>query len=314
MIHISVHTLILQVIFVYIALLATFSSFHLIKYFVLNFLIQRDMNNFIDIGYFMVSGLFQLYLTYFVISSQDRVSRKLQVWKQYESSTKDKENSNARSNRREWLPIVNGLATIAVVLLKTRALQNSSFDEAILAYSKETAEALFLWKPEYINNITSIHNSFGENASVTTYTTGIIGFLTEFFWHLQMDCMKDLIYWVAKANERHVLELGKKLEENLSTKTATGKSSEEKDDQCWAAYRQMMAANASTNLTYSTLFLISHLDTFLTFSYFLTQVLNEHAAIMDVILIGYDVLKGILPFFPARRASLQVIWPCLLIP
>lgn len=272
------------------------------------------MNNFIDIGYFMVSGLFQLYLTYFVISSQERVSRKLQVWKQYESTTKDEQNSNATPKRREWLPIVNGVATIAVVLLKTRVLHYSSFNEAMIAYSDDTAEALFLWTPERIDNITEIHNSFGENPSVTTYTTGIIGFLTFFFWHLQMDCMKDLIYWVAKANERHVLELGKKIKENLSTKTATGKSSEEKDDQCWAAYRQMMAANTSTNLTYSTLFLISHLDTFLTFSYFLTQVLNEDAAIMDVMLIGYDVLKGILPFFPARRASLEVIWPCLLIP
>ncbi len=284
--------------------MATFTSFNLIKYFVLIFLEKRTLNGFIDIGYFVTAGVFQLYVTYFLATRQDKISRTLTYWSEYDSKTSC-DNTNEFNNKLKWIQLANGFATIVMSALKP-VLLNDSFEELILEKSEETAEGLFLWTPEQKSNNTLIQAQYGTNINGTTYTLGIFGILSMFCWNLQVDCFKDFVIWIALVNKSHVLTFGNKIKDNLSVKLKRGENSKEIDDQCWATYRDVKEVISHTNSTYNMMLIISHVYSFLTFSYFLTFVLNEHASVIVVTIVGYNAVKGIVPYLFARTASQEV--------
>ncbi len=265
---------------------------------------KRSLNNFIDIGYFIVSGAFQMYVTYFVAFCKDPIYKSLSSWEGYEKANIAGDSVQVR-NKTEWIPIVNGIVTIVIAAWKAVALYDS-IEEAILESSLDTAQSIFLWTTEHVSNQTSIENVYRTELNPTTYAMGVFGIISVFCWNLQVDCCKDLTFWIAKVNEHYVREFGKQLKTNLKMKSNKEENSDENDVHCWETYRQVMEVNMSTNATFFVILIISHLDTFLTFSYLLTLVLKTDVSPAILIITGYDVLKGVLHYFPARRASLEV--------
>lgn len=283
--------------------MAVFFSFNFDKYAVLRFLDKRDINKFIDIGYFVTSSFFQIYIAYFIIFKRKNISNTLKMWKRYEAEISGEKSGSKTTTA--WLPIVNGMITVIIVILKTVAVYGP-FEDMVLYHSAGMAEGLFKWTPEQMVNGTSIDELYGEHLNATSYTMGAFGIITAFCWDISVDCFKDLIFWTAKVSEHHALSFGEKIGENLDRKSTTGKSSDEEDDRCWKMYRQLLEANMSTNSTFDTLLLFLHMDTFLTFSYFLTELLNDKATGIDMVVLGYDVLKGLIVYWPARKSSQEV--------
>lgn len=265
---------------------------------------ERTLNNLIDIGYFIASGSFQMYVAYFLAFHKGQISKSLTSWEQYETANTEG-NPSEVSKKTEWIPLVNGIVTIVIAAWKAFALYDS-LEEAILESSLDTAQSIFLWKTEHVRNQTTILTSYGTELNPTTYTMGVFTLLTVFCWNLQVDCCKDLIFWIAKINEHHILEFGKKIKTNLEMKKDKAENCEENDIHCWETYRHVMEVNTSTNATYFFVLVITHLDTFLTFSYLLTLVVKGDTSPALLMITGYDVFKGIVPYFPARRASGQV--------
>lgn len=284
--------------------MATFTSLSLIKFFVLNFLDDRTLNNFIDIGYYIVSGLFQMYVVYLIAFGKEHLLTTCKIWDDYEAAAEMKSGEQL-SPKTEFLPILNGILTIITTVIKTMTGLHS-FEKIIWKHSTDTVDGLFLWTPQDFKNRGPTLKYYLEDHNTAFYTMGVFGFISELCWNLLAESFKDLIFWVAKVHEHHITMFGKKIKENVALKVTSGERSDESDDQCWKMYRDLVAANTSTNRTYHVLLILNHLDTFLTFSYFLTLILKKDASMSELIFTGHDVLKWMIAYFPARRASLQV--------
>ncbi len=291
--------------------MATFTSFNLVKYYFLKFLTKRTMNTFIDIGYFIVNVVFQLYLTYFVSLRTNTISQILQQCEQFETKSNG-EVSIESNNKSAWPPIANGIGTIIMSAVKTVAWYNS-LDEMLLENSQDSAEGLFLWTPEQLRNKTMLEDTYASELNYTTVSLGMFGLISTFCWNLQMDAFKDLIFWISKVNELHVLEFGRKIKSCLAQKMAVGKDTDGNDERCWEMYRNVKEVDASINETFYYVLIVCHMYSFLTFSYFLTFVLNEAATVLAVTLIGYSAVKGIISYIPGQRSSCEVIFLRLLI-
>ncbi len=223
----------------------------------------------------------------------------------FESNAQDK-TADALGNKTRWLPIANGIGSIIMSAMKTVAWY-SSIEEMLLENSQDSAEGFFLWTPEHMRNKTMLHETFANELNYTTVSLGVFGVISTFCWNLQMDTFKDLIFWIAKVNELHVFDFGKKVKACLAQKMVVGKDTDGNDERCWRMYREVKEVDASINETFYFVLIICHMYSFLTFTYFLTFILNEAATIFAVILIGYNAVKGIISYIPAQRSSCEVI-------
>lgn len=289
--------------------MATFTSLNFIKYYVLNFLDERTLNSFIDIGYFVVSGVFQMYVIYFIAFDKQLDPRTCQIWDDYEAAAGLRSVEKLKP-KYELLPTLNGIVTIGIVVLKTMSW-SQSFEGVISKHSTDTVDGLFLWTPDDFDNRASIiEYHLADHNSTSFYIMGFFGFISVFCWNLLAECFKDLIFWVAKVHEHRITVFGDKVKENVTMKVISAKGGvlpdNIDDDHCWKMYRDLVAVNTLTNKTYNILFVLNHLDTFLTFSYFLTLILKKDSSMIELIFTGYEVFKGVIAYFPARRASLQV--------
>lgn len=209
----------------------------------------------------------------------------------------------------EFLPKINGLLTLIMAIVKSALYtdpESWSFEGLLLENSDEVSYGLFIWRPDHLNNST-LSEDYGSTLNTSSLLMGIFGLLTNICWQLQIDCYKDVLIWVAIVNKHHVLKFGENIRKSLLQKTITGKNVTEDDDKCWQAYRKVLGLNSSTNSTYSIMFTINHVDSFLVFSYWLTELLNERVKFRVVLLIGYSVVKGIMAYYPARTAAGEVV-------
>ncbi len=298
----------MQVITFYIAILATFSSFVEVKFEVVTFLDERTLSHFIDVGYFSVSCAIHLYFTYFFTFRQACISETLKTWD-------DHDNANIKENqqcnyRLEWLPIFNGLFTVAMAIIKSTMytdFEKWSLQGLLLQNSQEVSYGFFIWKPDHFYNST-LPDDYGSNLNTNSCLMGILGILGSICWNLQIDCFKDVLIWVAVVNKNHVLRFGKRIKKSVVQKRITGRNIPEDDDKCWLEYREIQEVNICTNNNYSVMFMINHLDSFLVFSFWLTELLNEQVKLRVIIMIGYSVVKGIIAYYPARQAAAEVCY------
>lgn len=287
--------------------MATFSSINEVKYQLINFLDDRTLHQLIDVGYFLVGCAIHWYITYYFVFRQDIISKQLQKWNDYEKAFQG-ENEPENTNKMEWLPIITGIGTIAFSIIKSISytdLESWSLEGLILENSEDTAYCIFLWKPDQLRS-ESFHEDYGTNLNWVTYAMGIVGLMSTICWNLSVDIFKDLLIWIAFVNKHHMLRFGDQINKSVTRKRAIGKNSEQNDDHCWQMYREVIQVNSDTNSTFCFIFLINHLHSFMVSSYWLTQVLNTKTTLRVLVLVGYNVVKGIFSYLPAQQASGQV--------
>ncbi len=297
----------LQIIYCYITIMATFNSFNEIKYQFINFLDERTLHQLIDVGYFLVGCGIHWCTIYYFVFRQDDILKLLQIWDDYDTAY-IVDNQSQETNKMEWLPILTGTVTITMSVIKSilyTDLEKWSFEGLILENSEDTAYCIFLWKPEQLFS-NSFEDDYGTDLNGITYAMGLVGLIATICLNVSVDIFKDFLIWIAFVNKHHMLRFGNKINQSLIQKKATGRNLEENNDDCWQAYREVFEVNSVTNSTFCLMYLINHLHSFLVFSYWLTQVLNKQAALRVLILVGYNVVKGIFPYIPARQASGEV--------
>lgn len=213
-----------------------------------------------------------------------------------------------QKTKMEWLPIIVGIGTITMAILKAIIyidLNSWTLERLILEHSEDTSLGLFLWKTDDLCS-ESFKEIYGSNLNGINCTLGTFGLMAAIFCNMSVDLAKDMLIWVAIVNKNQILRFGTKIKENLHQKKTTGKNLEETDDQCWQAYRETLEMNSVTNSTFSLIYLIIHLHSFLVASYWLTQVLNKKVKLRVLLLVGYNVMKGIFSYFPAIIAATEV--------
>lgn len=285
--------------------MSTFSSFSLIKYSLLIFLTERTMNNFIEVGYFIISGVFQVYLTYFMVKRSKEMIQAMQ--KREEFGRRFPQGLTDRFKNTEfWLTLASITLSVLMSAVK-QFLWNDSLEDILLDNSREAAEGLMIWTTYQIKNTTAISSEYGTDLNYTTGILALFGIISNFCWNLQMDCFKDIIFWVAKINEYHILAFGRRIKTSTSQRMITGnRNSLREDDQCWQMYREVMELHASVNKPFYIVLAIALMYSFLTLSYFLTYLLSDQISTVVILIVGYNSLKGIIFLIPGHRASSQV--------
>lgn len=287
--------------------MASFNSFNRAKYEIVSFIGDRTINQFIDVGYFLTGCLIHWYFIYFFLYRQESITKYLQTCKNYEEAYVSG-NQAENKNQLEWQPIVLGIGTVTLAILKSimyTELNSWSLKGLILDHSYNVGDGFFFWKPDQLYD-SSLKDEYGTTFNWKTCMMGIFGLTTVICWNISVDLSKDLIIWVAFVNKNQMMAFGQKIMESLQQKKATKKNSEENDDKCWRMYRQVLESNSVTNSTYHNMFLVNHLHSFVMSSYWLTHLLNQKAKLRVVLFLGYNVAKGIFAFFPARKTAAEV--------
>ncbi len=287
----------------------------MIKLEVVNFVEDRTLNQFIEIGYFLVSGTVHWYLTYMIWFRYDRISDTFKSWEKYDKESNSVESSAKLKKKQNWLPKLNAAITFSMAILKALLytdLENWSIDGLIFDGSLFVTSGVFIWKPDDMLNGTLVEQ-FGTKLNATTYAMGIFGTISYICWNLQIDCFKDMLVWVAITNKHHMLNFGGTIRHSLSKKKSIGTNTTDNDDQCWKAYRDVLAVNNSTNECYNYMLTINHLDFILVSSYCLTEVLNKDVSLRPLLLLGYNVIKALLPYLSARIAAKEVKFKCFIL-
>ncbi len=267
----------------------------MIKYEVVCFVEDRTLNQFIEIGYFLVSGTVHWYLTYMIWFRYDKISDTFKSWEIHDKETNAAASSVESKRNQEWLPKLNAAITLSMAIMKALLctdLENWSFKGLILEHSMFVSYGLFIWTPDDVIDETLVEQ-YGTKLNAKIYVMGIFGTVSYICWNIQIDCFKDMLIWVASTNKHHMLNFGEQIRHSFSKKKSAGKNIPENEDQCWKAYTDALVVNECTNACYSYMLSINHLDSILVSSYCLTELLNTDVSLRPFLFLGCD--QGVTP-------------------
>lgn len=199
-----------------IAFMASFTSITMVKFEVVNFVDDRTINQFIEMGYFLVNGAVHWYLTYFMMFRFNKISNTFESWNDHEKKINGGENITSSKKKPEWLPKINWMITLTMTIIKSIVYtdwEKWSLEGLILDNSIFVSYGIFIWVPDHLYDET-LSERFGTKLNATTYLMGIIGGISQFCWNLRIDCFKDTLIWVATTNKYHMLRFGRKIKKS----------------------------------------------------------------------------------------------------
>lgn len=300
---------ILQFIFWYIAILATWQSFNFAKSSILNFAYSRDFDDLSYPGYFLFTLMVQVGFTYFLSFRQDKINKMLDSWENYDTEfpLTDMQINQKKSLSRVTAYFVFSAVfsiskTVFVKGISGWAMENILYDSA-----NDVAVGLFYWTPSTnLTLLSDTHNRF--NATPGTVLMGISGIMANICWNLQIDCLRDLIMITALVNKHHIQKLGAIINECIKFKSTSisARAKQTKDLKCWNAYRKAHKVNAATNETFDHLLRIYHANGVMAFATFWSWTMDKEVEDIYLVFMSYNMFKILYTLFVSRKAAKEV--------
>lgn len=302
-------TLFLQIFFVVTTSLSLLQAFFWVKYFVFVNFADGGLENFITMAFYIMSACTQFYYVYLFVILQSKLRKMITSLRDLckfrnQNSTYGKPNFSSFT-----YATILGSSSLFLSLIEPIWLIGTkewTLEKTLLYHSSETAQGIFLWSSDEVNNNTwnkTMYEKFEKDLSTTNYILGICGIIIYFCTSAQMEAIDNLMLMNAQTLKDEIQILERKFKNEVDDGINVTLAGFLRENGEWAHMQMILKAASSNNDALDPLMRYKHVDNLTLFVFFLMNAFDGRFALFYTACLVYSIVKTSCMYRIATEAS-----------